>query len=85
LRASLAIEGINARGGIKIARRSEGERHLRRCRRQHRKSHNAAQGLVADNPYLVGETQVAVTEVTERAQIPWFTLNYSDAVTNRGF
>jgi branched-chain amino acid transport system substrate-binding protein len=26
-----------------------------------------------------------VTEVTERAQLPWLTLSYSDAITNRGF
>jgi branched-chain amino acid transport system substrate-binding protein len=47
---------------------------------------------VADNPDLVGGTgswlssfTLAVTEVTERAQIPWLTLSYSDAITNRGF
>src|SRR6266446_8073233 len=28
---------------------------------------------------------LAVTEVTERAQLPWLTLSYSDAITNRGF
>jgi branched-chain amino acid transport system substrate-binding protein len=28
---------------------------------------------------------LAVTEVTERAQMPWLTLSYSDAITNRGF
>ena len=26
-----------------------------------------------------------MTEVTERAQLPWLTLSYSDAITNRGF
>ena len=28
---------------------------------------------------------LAVTEVTERAQIPWLTLSYSDTITDRGF
>ena len=28
---------------------------------------------------------LAVTEVTERAQIPWLTLSYSDMITDRGF
>src|SRR3954468_178834 len=28
---------------------------------------------------------LAVTEVTERAQLPWLTLSYSDAITGRGF
>ena len=26
-----------------------------------------------------------MTEVTERASLPWLTLSYSDAITNRGF
>ena len=28
---------------------------------------------------------LAVTEVTERAQIPWLTLSYADSITDRGF
>ena len=28
---------------------------------------------------------LAVTEVTERAQIPWLTLSYADSITGRGF
>ena len=56
------------------------------------KAKNAAQRLLSDNPDLVGGTgawlssfTLAVTEVTERAQLPWLTLSYSDAITNRGF
>ena len=28
---------------------------------------------------------LAVTEVTERAQLPWLTLSYADTITGRGF
>jgi branched-chain amino acid transport system substrate-binding protein len=28
---------------------------------------------------------LAVTEVTERAQVPWLTLSYADSLTERGF
>ena len=90
--ADLAIEDINARGGIKIAWRRQAEYYLRRCRRQHRKGQERGATPGRDNPDLVGGTgswlssfTLAVTEVTERAQIPWLTLSYSDAITNRGF
>jgi branched-chain amino acid transport system substrate-binding protein len=33
----------------------------------------------------VSSFTLAVTEVTERAGVPWFTLSYADAITNRGF
>ena len=56
------------------------------------KAKNAAQRLLAEQPDLVGgfgswlsSFTLAVTEVTERAQLPWLTLSYSDAITNRGF
>jgi branched-chain amino acid transport system substrate-binding protein len=56
------------------------------------KAKNAAQRLLSDEPDLAGGTgcwlssfTLAVTEVTERAQLPWITLSYSDAITNRGF
>jgi branched-chain amino acid transport system substrate-binding protein len=47
---------------------------------------------LSDQPALAGgfgawlsSFTLAVTEVTERAQLPWLTLSYSDAITNRGF
>src|SRR5262249_56468689 len=56
------------------------------------KAKNAAQRLVAQNPDVVGgfgawlsSFTLAVTEVTERAEMPWLTLSYSDAITGRGF
>src|SRR5262249_53647869 len=90
--ADLAVDDINARGGIK----SLGGAKLNIIYAAHgdspEKAKTASQRLVADNPDLVGETgswlssfTLAVTEVTERAQIPWLTLSYSAAITNRGF
>ena len=56
------------------------------------KAKNAAQRLVAQEPDVVGGMgawlstfTLAVTEVTERAQIPWLTLSYADSITGRGF
>ena len=48
--------------------------------------------MVAQEPDLVGgfgcwlsTFTLAATEVTERAELPWLTLSYSDAITGRGF
>src|SRR5690606_37144844 len=53
---------------------------------------NAAQRMVAEHPDLVGATgaylssfTLAVSEVTERAELPLITLSYSDLITSRGF
>ena len=90
--ADLAIEDINARGGIKSLGGATLNIIYADAGDSTEKAKNAAQRLVADNPDLVGGTgswlssfTLAVTEVTERAQIPWLTLSYSDAITNRGF
>src|SRR6516164_2534719 len=65
----------------------------RRARAQNpREAKNAAQRLVAQEPDVVGgigcwlsSFTLAVTEVTERAELPWLTLSYSDLITGRGF
>ena len=48
--------------------------------------------MLAQNADLVGgfgcwlsTFTLAATEVTERAELPWLTLSYSDAITGRGF
>ena len=48
--------------------------------------------MLAQKPDLVGgfgcwlsTFTLAATEVTERAELPWLTLSYSDAITGRGF
>ncbi len=56
------------------------------------KAKDAAQRMVAQEPDLVGgfgcwlsTFTLAATEVTERAELPWLTLSYSDLITGRGF
>ena len=56
------------------------------------KAKNAAQRLVAQETDVVGATgawlssfTLAVTEVTERAELPVLTLSYSDVITGRGY
>jgi len=48
--------------------------------------------MLSQHPNLVGGMgcwlstfTLAATEVTERAKLPWLTLSYSDAITDRGF
>jgi branched-chain amino acid transport system substrate-binding protein len=56
------------------------------------KAKNAAQRLLSQEADLVGGTgafvssfTLAITEITERAQVPWLTLSYSDQITARGY
>lgn len=90
--AEMAIEHINAQGGIK----SMGGAKLRLVVLDSgdttEKAKNAAQRMVAQETDLVAATgaylssfTLAVTEVTERAQLPMLTLSYSDQITDRGF
>ena len=53
---------------------------------------DAAQRMLSQHPNLAGgfgcwlsTFTLAATEVTERAGLPWLTLSYSDAITDRGF
>jgi len=88
----MAMEEINANGGIKSLGGAKVEVISADAGDSTEKAKNAAQRLLADQPELIGGTgswlssfTLAVTEVTERAQLPWLTLSYSDAITNRGF
>jgi branched-chain amino acid transport system substrate-binding protein len=90
--AELAIDDINASGGIKALGGAKLRLILADTGDTPEKAKNAAQRLVAQEPELVGGVgawlssfTLAVTEVTERAEIPWLTLSYSDQITNRGF
>lgn len=90
--ARLAIEDINNAGGIKslggmkmvLVEVDAGENV--------EKAKGAAQRMVAQEPDLSGafgswlsSFTLAATEVTERAELPWCTLSYSDLITSRGF
>src|SRR6267378_4864264 len=90
--AQMAIDDINNGGGIT----SMGGAKLRLVTADAgdstEKAKNAAQRFVASEPDMVGATgawlssfTLAVTEVTERAEMPLLTLSYSDQITARGF
>lgn len=90
--AELAVQHINDQGGI----RSLGGAKLKLIAfdagDSTEKAKNAAQRMVAQEPDLVAGTgaslssfTLAVTEVTERSKLPFLTLSYSDAITDRGF
>jgi len=88
----MATDDINNNGGIKSLGGAKIEIVYADAGDSTEKAKNAAQRLLADQPDLVGGTgawlssfTLAVTEVTERASLPWLTLSYSDAITNRGF
>jgi branched-chain amino acid transport system substrate-binding protein len=92
LGADMAVDEINAAGGIKALGGAKLELIVVDAGDSAEKAKNAAQRLVSQEPDLVGgmgswlsSFTLAVTEVTERAQLPWLTLSYSDAITDRGF
>jgi len=90
--ATMAVEDINTAGGIQ----SLGGAHVTLVTLDAgdsaEKAKNAAQRMVSQDPDLVGATgawlssfTLAVTEVTERAELPFLTLSYADQITARGF
>lgn len=90
--AELAIEDINAAGGIESLGGAQLELVVIDSGDTTEKAKAAAERMVAEFPQLVGATgaylssfTLAVTEVTERARLPVLTLSYSDLITERGF
>ncbi len=90
--ARMAIEDINNAGGIKSM--GGAKLHLLEYDTgdSAEKAKDAAQRMLAQEPDVVGgfgcwlsTFTLAVTEVTERAQMPWLTLSYSDLITGRGY
>lgn len=90
--AEMAIDDVNRAGGIKAL----GGAKLRLMQYDTgdsaEKAKDAAQRMIAEEPDLAGgfgcwlsTFTLAATEVTERAHLPWLTLSYSDAITDRGF
>ena len=89
--AELAIDDVNNSGGIKALGGAKLKLVLYDTGDTAEKAKNAAQRLVAQEPDVVGgigcwlsSFTLAVTEVTERAELPWLTLSYSDLITGRG-
>ncbi|HVC56997.1 MAG TPA: ABC transporter substrate-binding protein [Stellaceae bacterium] len=90
--AEILADDVNSSGGIKALGGAKLDIIYADAGDSTEKAKNAAQRLLSDEPDLAGGTgcwlssfTLAVTEVTERAQLPWVTLSYSDAITNRGF
>jgi branched-chain amino acid transport system substrate-binding protein len=90
--AEMLAEDVNSAGGIKALGGAKLEIIYADAGDSTEKAKNAAQRLLSDEPDLAGGTgawlssfTLAVTEVTERASLPWITLSYSDAITDRGF
>ncbi len=90
--ATMAIDDINNGGGIKSMGGAKLKLVTADAGDSTEKAKNAAQRFVASEPDMVGATgawlssfTLAVTEVTERAEMPILTLSYSDQITARGF
>jgi branched-chain amino acid transport system substrate-binding protein len=90
--AEMAIDDINKSGGIKSLGGAKMKLIVSDTGDSAEKAKNTAQRLVAQNPGVIGgigawlsSFTLAVTEVTERAELPWLTLSYSDVITGRGF
>jgi branched-chain amino acid transport system substrate-binding protein len=90
--AEMAIDDINAAGGIKALGGAKVRLVQYDAGDSAEKAKNAAQRMIAQEPDVCGgfgawlsTFTLAVTEVTERAEIPWFTQSYSDLITGRGF
>jgi branched-chain amino acid transport system substrate-binding protein len=90
--ADMAIQTINQQGGIKSMGGAKLKLSVFDAGDSVERAKNAAQRMVADAPNLVVATgaylssfTLAVTEVTERAELPLVTFSYSDLITSRGF
>jgi branched-chain amino acid transport system substrate-binding protein len=90
--AEMGVDHVNAAGGIKALGGAKLRLVVMDSGDTVEKSKNAAQRMVAQEPGLVAASgaylssfTLAVTEVTERAQLPVLTLSYSDLITDRGF
>jgi branched-chain amino acid transport system substrate-binding protein len=90
--ADMAIEDINRAGGVKSMGGARMRLLVVDAGDSAEKAKNAAQRLVAQETDVVGASgawlssfTLAVTEVTERAELPVLTLSYSDVITGRGY
>jgi branched-chain amino acid transport system substrate-binding protein len=90
--AEMAVERINAEGGIKALGGAKLNLIVLDCGDTAEKAKSAAQQMVSDYPNMVAVSgsylstlTLATSEVTERAHLPMLTLSYSDVLTSRGF
>jgi len=90
--ARMAVDDVNNAGGIKSMGGAKLKLIEYDAQDSAEKAKDAAQRMVAQEPELVGgfgawlsTFTLAATEVTERAELPWLTLSYSDLITGRGY
>src|ERR1700690_3779946 len=90
--AEMGVDHVNGAGGVKALGGAKLKLVVIDCGDTTEKAKNAAQRMVAQETDLVvasgaylSSFTLAVTEVTERAQLPVLTLSYSDLITERGF
>ncbi len=90
--AEMAIDDINQAGGIKSLGGAKLKLLALDTGATAETAKDAAQRMISEHPNLVGgfgcwlsTFTLAATEVSERAELPWLTLSYSDAITDRGF
>lgn len=90
--AEMAVQDINNAGGIKALGGAKVRLVVTDVGDSPEKAKNAAERLLASNPNISGGVgayvssfTLALTEVTERAKVPWLTLSFASSVTGRGF
>jgi branched-chain amino acid transport system substrate-binding protein len=90
--AEQAIDEINQAGGIKALGGAKMRLVAADAEDSPEKAKNAAQRFIAQEPDIVAglgsytsSFTLAVTEVTERAGLPWITTSLADQITGRGF
>ncbi len=90
--ARMAVDDVNNAGGIKSMGGAKLKLVEYDTQDSAEKAKDGAQRMIAQEPDLVGgfgcwlsTFTLAATEVTERADLPWLTLSYSDLITGRGF
>ena len=90
--AQMAVDDINAAGGIKALGGAKIKLITADAGDSVEKAKNAAQRLLSAEPDLTGASgafvssfTLAITEMTERAELPFLTLSYSDQINERGF
>jgi branched-chain amino acid transport system substrate-binding protein len=92
LGGEMAVDDINAAGGIKALAGAKLRLLVFDAGDSPEKAKNAAQRMLAQEPDLIAATgawfsgfTLAVTEVTERGELPFLTFSYSDLISSRGF
>jgi len=90
--AQCAVNDINEAGGIEALGGAKMNLVVADVGGSPESAKNAAERLLAEYPNLSGGVgayvssfTLPVTEVSERAGVPWLTLSYSDRITGRGY